>query len=95
MLCQLLVAGGEGYIRTSRNNTYREKFRDQSQHIPLEGPLYIVASDWKASEPLLYVSNLFFSFFSIFFCTIQSFIHPFAEGPLMIPHCSSLSRGPP
>ncbi len=36
-----------------------------------------------------------FLFISIFFRTIHSFIHPFAEGPLLFPHCSSLSRGPP
>jgi hypothetical protein len=37
-----------------------------------------------------------FSLFSTFFSrTIQSFIHPFAEGPLLFPHCSSLSRAPP
>jgi hypothetical protein len=33
--------------------------------------------------------------FSIFFRTIHSFIHPLAEGPLLFPHFSSLSRGPP
>jgi hypothetical protein len=37
--------------------------------------------------------QLLFLFISIFF--LQSFIHPFAEGPLLFPHCSSLSRGPP
>jgi hypothetical protein len=31
--------------------------------------------------------------FSIFFLTTHSFIHPFAEGPLLFPHCSPLSRG--
>ncbi len=36
-----------------------------------------------------------FCLFSIFFRTIHSFIHPFAEGLLLFPHCSSLSRGPP
>jgi hypothetical protein len=33
--------------------------------------------------------------FSIFFRTIHSFLHPFAEGPLLFPHCSPLSRGLP
>ncbi len=40
------------------------------------------------------ISHLF-CLFSIFFGTIHSFKHPFAEGPLLFPHCSSLSRGPP
>jgi hypothetical protein len=57
MLCQLLVAGGEGYKHPEI--IYIEKNTgDQSQHIPLEWPLYILASDWKASEPLLYVSKM-------------------------------------
>ncbi len=38
---------------------------------------------------------LFFFIFYIFSRTIHSIIHPFAEGPLLFPHCSSLSRGPP
>ncbi len=39
---------------------------------------------------------LFLFIFHIFFRTIHSFIHPFAEGPLFLfPHCSSLSRGSP
>ena len=43
----------------------------------------------------LVASATLFVYFSIFFHTIHSFIHPFAEGPLLFPHCSSLSRGPP
>jgi hypothetical protein len=31
----------------------------------------------------------------MFLLTIHSFIHPIAEGPLLFPHCSPLSRGPP
>ncbi len=30
-----------------------------------------------------------------FFRTIYLFINPFDEGPLLFPHCSPLSRGPP
>jgi hypothetical protein len=40
-------------------------------------------------------ATLFLYFLYFFLRTIQSFIHPFAEGPLLFPHCSSLSRGPP
>jgi hypothetical protein len=35
-----------------------------------------------------------FCLFSIFF-SYNTFIHTFAEGPLLFPHCTSLSRGPP
>jgi hypothetical protein len=38
------------------------------------------------------ISHSFSLFSKFFFRTIQSFIHPFAEGPLLFPHCSSLSR---
>jgi hypothetical protein len=40
------------------------------------------------------ISHSFF-YFLYFFRTIHSFIHPFAEVPLLFPHCSSLSREPP
>jgi hypothetical protein len=36
-----------------------------------------------------------FLFIFYIFRKIHSFIHPFAEGPLLFPHCSSLSREPP
>jgi hypothetical protein len=39
----------------------------------------------------LFVYFLFFSYNTVH----TSFIHPFAEGPLLFLHCSSLSRGPP
>ncbi len=39
-------------------------------------------------------SATLFVYFLYFFRTIHLFIHPFAEGPLLFPHCSSLSRGP-
>jgi hypothetical protein len=39
--------------------------------------------------------QLLFLLFSIFFRIINSFIHPFAEGPVLFPHCSSLNRGSP
>ncbi len=38
---------------------------------------------------------LFLFIFYISYYTIHSFIHPFAEGPLLFPHCSPLSRRPP
>ncbi len=37
----------------------------------------------------------FFSFFHTIHSFIQTFIHSFAEGPLLFLHCSQLSRGPP
>ncbi len=40
-------------------------------------------------------ATLLHGLFSIFFRIIHSFIYPFAEGPLLFPHCSPLSRGPP
>ncbi len=36
-----------------------------------------------------------FCLFSIILLRILSFIHPFAEGPFLFPHCSPLSREPP
>ncbi len=36
-----------------------------------------------------------FCLFSTFFLTTHSFIHPFAEGPLLFAHCSPLSEGLP
>jgi len=40
-------------------------------------------------------ATLFLYFLYFFVQYIHSYIHPFAEGPLLLLHCSSLSRGPP